>query len=112
MKEYTETKLNRTDRRPIVFNGLLLAKDSSRSVSGGNSNRWQVGAIYKTDKQKFVVGIENVTCWQGERDFDRADVFDHIEAAITHCEEYAPGLVEELSRQLKKDHGIEVVERI
>lgn len=108
---HTEIALDRTDRRPIAFNGRLLAKDSTRSVNGPNQTRWQVCSIYETDSKKYIVGIENVTCWQGERDFDRADVFDKIEDAITHIEEHAPALVEGVIRLLKKD-GISVVERV
>lgn len=109
MREYTETKLDRTDKRPIAFNGCLLADSTTKDH---NSTRWSNVKLYETDKQKVVVGIEDVTCWQGERDFDRVDVFDTIEDAITHIEEHAARCVESIVRELKKEHGIEVAERI
>lgn len=112
MKTYTKTKLNRTDRRPISFNGYLLVKDSTRSNSGSNQNRWTDCFLYETDSQKIVVGIGNVTCWSNERDFYRVDVFDKIEDAITHIEEHAASLTEDIVRQLKENHDIEVAERI
>ncbi|MDP3279946.1 MAG: hypothetical protein U1D41_05730 [Nitrosomonas sp.] len=64
----------------LAFDGELLAKVSSNpnvaygSSYSGETGRWQVLALYKTQGGKFICERINRTQWQGERDSHNAKV--------------------------------------
>jgi len=66
--------VERDNQRNISFIGELLAKTSSSddramgSSYSGETGRWQVLKLYKTEQGNFVCQRINRTCWQGERD--------------------------------------------
>jgi hypothetical protein len=67
-------EIERDNGAALAFNGELLAKVSSsdNNASGssysGQTGRWQVLALYKTEGGKFICKRIDRTHWQGERD--------------------------------------------
>lgn len=73
-------KIERDNGASISFSGELIAKVSSsdNTASGssysGQTGRWQVLALYKTEGGKFICERIDRTRWQGERDSHHAKV--------------------------------------
>ncbi len=92
-----ETKLTRTGKRPLVFNGIELAAATTRDH---NSTRWSKCEVHKTEKGKYVLGYAAMTCWQGESDRYSANVFDTPEDVVAELEENCPALAEDIAKAL------------
>ena len=64
----------------LAFDGERIAKVSSNpniaygSSYSGETGRWQVLSLYKTEGGKFICERINRTQWQGERDSHHAKV--------------------------------------
>lgn len=77
MEKFT---VEREGARDLTFTGELLAKVSSsdNNASGssysGQTGRWQVLSLYRTQAGKFVCQRIGRTRWQGERDSHEAAV--------------------------------------
>lgn len=99
----TQQTLTRTNKRPLAFLGEEIASDSTRGL---NSTRWQKCTVYRTNKGKIVVGIGNLTCWQGESDHYTAEVFTELDSALTHIEENVPSLAPEIASKLNVSETI------
>ena len=75
-----EFQIDRDNGASLSFTGELLAKVSSsdNNASGssysGQTGRWQVLALYKTEGGKFICERIDRTRWQGERDSHHAKV--------------------------------------
>jgi len=73
-------EIARNNGAALAFDGELLAQVSSSdnnascSSYSGQTGRWQVLALYKTQGGKFVCERINRTQWQGERDSHHAKV--------------------------------------
>ena len=69
-----EFQIDRDNGASLSFTGELLAKVSSsdNNASGssysGQTGRWQVLALYKTEASKYICQRIDRTRWQGERD--------------------------------------------
>lgn len=103
MKEFTETKLTRTGKRPLAFNGSELHADTTATH---NSTRWIKIGVYETDSGKTVVGIGNMTCWQGEHDSYMAEVFNTRKTAMEFIEEFAPQLASDAAQAMNVEERI------
>jgi hypothetical protein len=90
-------QLSRSGKRPIVFHGEQIG---SSTTKGMNSTRWTNVEVYRTQSGKYIVGIADITCWQGERDSFSAEVFGTIDEAVSHIEETVPSLAEEIAEEL------------
>jgi hypothetical protein len=79
--------LSRTDgRRPLSFEGELLAEVKDRWVSGREHTRWHELRAYRTASGRYVLEVEYVTQWQGEQGSCRAEVYDTMEALVEAVE--------------------------
>jgi hypothetical protein len=90
-------KLSRSGKRPLAFNGEQIATATTKDH---NSTRWTNIEVYETDQGMWIVGIANITCWQGERDSFSAEVFRDLDKAMSHIEETVPSLAPELAEDL------------
>lgn len=92
-----EIKLNRTDRRSLVFLGVEIASHSTKQAG---STRWTKTLVYRTHDDKCVVGLVNRTLWEGETDHYDAQVFDDKDGAVSYLERYAPETAHFIAEQL------------
>lgn len=91
------TRLTRTGKRPIEFVGNELFCASTKDH---NSTRWAKCVIYETDTGKIVVGIGDITCWQGEVSRLTAEVFADRSEAISYVEENCAALAPAAAKAL------------
>jgi len=102
MQEYT---IYRTDgRRPLRFEGELLASASNRLVGEKEQTRWWEARVYKSASGKYVFESRYITLWEGEQKSTTADVFsslDELITAIEKCEALTPQLKSDLLAQLE-----------
>jgi len=71
--------LTRTGNRPLRFVGEQIENESTKWINGKQQNRWSEIGLYRTKNNLYVLAINYYTCWQGEQDHYRADIFDSIE---------------------------------
>ena len=87
--------LPRTGLAPLRFSGELLAEADGYRVRGREQNRWHELAVYKTPGGKWVVRIAFRTQWQGELDYDHAEIVTEASAVedafATHQINYIRG---------------------
>lgn len=108
MATYT---IERTDDRPLRFNGELLAavesshNNASTSYSGA-TGRWQELRLYRTTVGRYVCEQVDNTLWQGERDRTSATVVDTVDEVAAF---FGQGW---LAKDLYAEAGIEVVETV
>ena len=81
-------EIERDNGASLSFTGELLAKVSSsdNNASGssysGQTGRWQVLSLYRTEKGRFICQRIDRTRWQGERDSHAAAVCDDHKGMI------------------------------
>ena len=78
------TTLTRDGRPPLRFHSDKDWTASNRTVSGSNQNRWTRVTIHRTAGGKYVAAVGHYTCWQGEHDHFKADVFTHPAEVIQY----------------------------
>ena len=64
--------IKRSGQPPLSFIGTEIGNASSRGL---NSTRWSAVAIYQTQGGRFIAQVDDVSLWQGERDYCRAQSF-------------------------------------
>ena len=69
-----EFTLPRTGDRPLKFTGEKIAYADGERLAGKEQNRWHEIAVYRIQTGRYVVHIAYRTRWQGELDFDMADI--------------------------------------
>lgn|SRR5438093_9298737 len=95
----SERKLNRTNNRALVFVGEEIASATNRIK---DSTRWDKVHVYKSTSGRYIVGIAQITYWDGERDHYIAESFGTMDEAIAFVErnENARPLAHQVRRQL------------
>lgn len=107
-----EFQIDRDNGASLSFNGELLAKVSSsdNNASGssysGQTGRWQVLALYKTEGGKLICERIDRTRWQGERDGHAAKVCTDHKQVI---EFFGHGW---LAKDLYDEAGINAAEKV
>ena len=70
-------RLTRSDDKALKFDGVLVAKATTRYDSSGYENNNGRGCnykLYKTKSGNYIANRSSVTCWQGEDDEEEAVV--------------------------------------
>src|SRR5438309_2011124 len=91
-----EIKLNRSNNRALAFHGMEVAYASTKQQ---RSTRWMNVRVFKTDRGEYVVGIANLTCWDGERDQLSAEKVRSTKDVITLIQQLAPDLAHVIAIQ-------------
>ncbi len=73
-------KLNRTGRRPLGFVGEQIYDGNTRDHG---STRWDAVKVFKTETGAFVLGLANITCMDGEKDFFQVRKFVTADEVMT-----------------------------
>jgi hypothetical protein len=99
----TETRLNRTGGRPLVFRGVEVASVNTKQAG---DTRWSKAMVYRAENGVVVLGHAKMTNWQGEKDHFDAKQVDNAGALVAFLEREDPACAEKIARQLN------VVEKI
>lgn len=107
-----EFEIARDNGAALAFNGELIAiVESNPNIAYGSSysgqtGRWQVLVLYRTEGGKFICERINRTQWQGERDTHAAKVcLNHGEVVDFFGHSW-------LAKDLYSEAGINAAERI
>lgn len=99
--------LFRSGMSNLRFTGEEVAFVSTRDHS---STRWTEYKLYNTDKGKVIFYRQDITQWQGEQDYYRADIYNNIKELI--AEVVDDEVVDDYIKYLLKEYGEEIVEEI
>ena len=72
------TVRNETGRR-YRFRGLLVGEADTHWIGEREQTRWTETELYVTEKGKYVLAVEHVTCWQGEMDSYTYSIHDSLD---------------------------------
>ena len=103
--EHQEYNIARSFCQPLRFNGCLISEGSDKRY---DSNRWTNVRIYKTKGGRYIIEIENITCWEGERNTTVTDMFDTAELLVCYVRSLGcrNGTFEAISKAAKEDAEI------
>ena len=110
-KEYDFTIRSDNRNADLRFNGDKIATNWNRWVNGRDDTRWTEWDLYSTESGKFVYVESDVSLWQGESNFVRAEVF----VSLNEFREYFLSSRDTLSsfeKEFLSGAGIELVEEI
>lgn len=106
-KEVTMEKivLKRSERRPLAFEGELLASyetspNQASSRWSGSPGRWQETRVYRSKSGKYILHRARMTQWEGERNRFEALVFNDLEDLIGFLEEVSPQAAFEITQEM------------
>lgn len=85
-----EYRLPRSGLPKLQFTGDLLASSDGERSQGRENNRWHELAIYRTAAGKYVAAIGYRTRWQGELDYDLAEVLSTPAEVVSYFRVYVP----------------------
>lgn len=97
--------LKRSNQRPIVFEGKLLASyetspDRSRGNWSGSNGRWEEVKVYRSKSGRYILRRALLTQWEGENDRFEAVSFGSAEALVDYLEEESPRAAGEIAQEL------------
>jgi len=105
-KEMKKIRLQRDDKKDLVFEGVELAESSNRRFEGPGQNRYTTLTLYKTKGGKYVLLDEYRTHWQGEDDRITAEVYDTVDDLLEEL--IGPdGEVSEMKKELIRSAAAE-----